>query len=75
MRADRLLSMIWLLRAHGGLSTGELARRLEVSRRTILRDVEALSAAGVPVYCQRGPRGRGQVVAGVSHRCDRVERG
>ncbi|MCL3776631.1 MULTISPECIES: YafY family protein [unclassified Actinomyces] len=57
MRADRLLSIIWLLRAHGGLSTVELAERLEVSRRTILRDVEALSAAGVPVYCERGPNG------------------
>ncbi len=57
MRADRLLSMIWLLRTHGGLSTAELAQRLEVSRRTVLRDVEALSTAGVPVYCERGAHG------------------
>ncbi len=41
----------------GRITAGELARRLEVSERTVLRDIEALSGAGVPVYGVRGPRG------------------
>ncbi|MBA2682372.1 MAG: WYL domain-containing protein [Ktedonobacteraceae bacterium] len=57
MRADRLLSLLILLQAHEGMTTGELAQRLEVSRRTILRDVDALSFAGIPVTAKGGQGG------------------
>lgn len=57
MRADRLLSILLLLQVHQRLTARELAARLEVSPRTIQRDMEALSMAGVPLYAARGARG------------------
>src|SRR5215469_7039140 len=55
MRADRLLSILLLLQVHRRITAGELAKRLEVSERTIHRDMEALSGAGVPVTAGRSP--------------------
>lgn len=57
MRADRLVSLVLLLRQRGRLAAPELAKELEVSTRTVLRDIEALSTAGVPVYVDRGRNG------------------
>lgn len=57
MRGDRLLSILLQLQSAGRLTARELAERLEVSERTILRDLDALSAAGIPVYTERGRNG------------------
>lgn len=57
MRADRLLSILLLLQTRGRLTAQQLAERLNVSERTIYRDLDALSAAGIPVYGEHGPGG------------------
>ncbi|NVI99867.1 WYL domain-containing protein [Myxococcus sp. AM009] len=57
MRADRLVSLTLLLQTRPKLTAGELARELQVSERTIHRDLDALSGAGVPVYATRGAAG------------------
>jgi predicted DNA-binding transcriptional regulator YafY len=57
MRADRLLSILLLLQVHRRLTARDLASRLEVSERTIHRDMEALSTAGIPVTAERGASG------------------
>jgi predicted DNA-binding transcriptional regulator YafY len=57
MRADRLFTIVLLLQSHRQLTARSLARRLEVSERTIHRDMEALSGAGIPVVAERGTGG------------------
>lgn len=57
MRAGRLLNLLLILQDHRRVTAAELARRLEVSERTVLRDIEALSGSGVPVFATRGPGG------------------
>ncbi len=68
MRADRLIAIVLTLQARGRCTAGELAEELEMSERTIRRDLEALCMAGVPLYSERG-RGGGWTLLG-GHRID-----
>lgn len=64
MRAGRLLELVLLLQAGRRLTAAQLAERLEVSPRTVLRDIEVLSGAGVPVRSVRGPEGGFELLDG-----------
>lgn len=64
MRAARLIKMVLLLQARPSMTAAELAAELEVSERTITRDAQALSEAGVPVYADRGRTGGYRLVGG-----------
>lgn len=64
MRASRLVSLLLILQERGRVTASQLAEELEVSARTVLRDIDELSGAGVPVYATRGPGGGFQLLEG-----------
>jgi len=66
MRAERLISILMALQRNPALTAGELAQRVDVSIRTIFRDVDALSTMGVPVYTEPGRNGGIRLMEGYS---------
>nr|WSY55490.1 WYL domain-containing protein [Streptomyces sp. NBC_00886] len=64
MRAARLIKMVLLLQSRASMTAAELASELEVSERTVTRDAQALSEAGVPVYAERGRAGGYRLIGG-----------
>src|ERR1700689_5121485 len=64
MRASRLVAILLLLQSRGQMTAPDLAEQLELSVRTIYRDLEALSTSGVPVYAETGPGGGYRLIEG-----------
>jgi predicted DNA-binding transcriptional regulator YafY len=74
VRASRLVQLLGLLQSRGRMTARQLAAELEVSQRTVLRDIEALSSAGIPVYPTRGQNGGFQLIEGFSSDLPAVRR-